>query len=102
MTVEGVFLPSSDTEQRLGTHRRVDQPSEAPSLLGTNGKSGRKGRKPIEKLEETAPEADPERPKSVRSLVLTSDRLGLTATLDLAEIQGTTAVPVEYRNGRPN
>ena len=101
MTVEGVFLPSSDTEQGLGTHRRVDQPSEAPPLLETNGKSGRKGRKPIEKLEETAPEADPERPKSVRSFVLTSDRLGLTATLDLAEIQGTTAIPVEYRKGRP-
>jgi len=91
MTVEGVFLPSADTEQGAGTHRRVDRPSEAPSALETNGKTGRKGRKPVEKLEETTAEADPQRPKSVRSLALTSDRLGLTATLDLAEIQGTTA-----------
>jgi CRISPR-associated protein Cas1 len=100
MTVEGVFLPSADTEQGAGTHRRVDRPSEAPPALESNGKTGRKGQKPVEKLEETA-EADPSRPKSIRSLALTSDRLGLTATLDLAEIQGMTAIPVEYRKGRP-
>ncbi|MGQ9652113.1 MAG: CRISPR-associated endonuclease Cas4g/Cas1g [Phycisphaerae bacterium] len=57
------------------------------------------GRKPIEKLEES--ETDPDRPRSVRSLALTSERFGLTATLDLAEIEGTKAVPVEYRKGRP-
>lgn len=101
MTVEGVFLPSADTEQGAGVHRRVDRPSEAPPTVETNGKNGRRGRKPVEKLEETTPEGDPERPKSVRSLALTSDRLGLTATLDLAEIQGTTAIPIEYRKGRP-
>jgi len=100
MTVEGVFLPSADTEQGAGTHRRVDRPSVAPPELESNGKPGRKGQKPVEKLEETA-EADPSRPKSIRSLALTSDRLGLTATLDLAEIQGMTAIPVEYRKGRP-
>jgi len=94
-------MPSADTEHGLGVHRRVDRPSEAPPTLETNGKNGRKGRKPAEKLEETSSEADPQRPKSVRSLALTSDRLGLTATLDLAEIQGTTAIPVEYRKGRP-
>jgi CRISPR-associated protein Cas1 len=37
----------------------------------------------------------------VRSLALTSARLGVTATLDLAEIEGMTAVPVEYRKGKP-
>ncbi|RME36596.1 MAG: CRISPR-associated endonuclease Cas1, partial [Planctomycetota bacterium] len=31
----------------------------------------------------------------------TSERLNVTATLDLAEIHGRTAVPVEYRKGRP-
>ncbi len=98
MTVEGVFLPSADTEQGAGVHTRVDRPSEAPPTLEDNGKSGR-GRKKTEKLEE--PDTDPDRPRSVRSLALTSDRLGLTAKLDLAEINGTTAIPVEYRKGRP-
>lgn len=82
MQVEGIFLPSSDTEKGAAVHRRVDKPSAAPEDDG-----------------ETA--ADPDRPKAVRSLALTSKTLGLTATLDLAEISGQVAVPVEYRKGRP-
>lgn len=97
MTVEGVFLPSADTEQGAGVHRRVDRPSAATPEPAT--KVRRTRAKPVEKLEES--ETDPDRPKSVRSLALTSENLGLTATLDLAEINGMTAVPVEYRKGRP-
>ena len=85
-------MPSADTEQGMDVHRRVDSPSEMPSQIKVDDKTKRNGKKAIEKLEETNSEADPERPKSVRSLALTSDRLGLTATLDLAEIQGTTAI----------
>jgi CRISPR-associated protein Cas1 len=82
MQVEGVFIPSSDTEKGLAVHRRVDKPSTA-----------------LEKADDD--EEDPCRPRTVRSLALTSEPLGLTATLDLAEISGRTAVPVEYRKGRP-
>jgi len=82
MQVEGIFVPSSDTEKGVAVHRRVDKPSAS-----------------LEKTDIS--EDDPERPKVVRSLVLTSESLGLTATLDLAEISGQTAVPVEYRKGRP-
>ena len=82
MQVEGIFVPSSDTEKGVAVHRRVDKPSAS-----------------LEKTDIS--EDDPERPKVVRSLVLTSELLGLTATLDLAEISGKTAVPVEYRKGRP-
>jgi CRISPR-associated protein Cas1 len=82
MQVEGIFVPSSDTEKGAAVHRRVDMPSAA---LETGA----------------AADDDPERPKSVRSLVLTSERLGLTATLDLAEISGRVAAPVEYRKGHP-
>lgn len=82
MQVEGIFVPSSDTEKGVAVHRRVDKPSAAQ-----------------EKVDES--EVDPDRPKVVRSLALTSESLGLTATLDLAEISGQVAVPVEYRKGRP-
>jgi len=82
MQVEGVFVPSDDTEKGVALHRRVDKPSAS-----------------LEKAK--IGEDDPERPKVVRSLVLTSESLGLTATLDIAEISGQTAVPVEYRKGRP-
>lgn len=96
MTVEGIFTPSADTEQGAGLHRRVDRPSLAATKPGAKGRSD--GRRAT-KLDDT--ETDTERPCSVRSLALTSRRLGLTATLDLAEIEGARAVPVEYRKGRP-
>lgn len=85
MTVEGIFVPSHDTEKGAAVHKRVDRPSAAPDS--------------VSKL--TDEDADPDRPRSVRSLALTSERLGLTAKLDLAEITGNTAIPVEYRKGRP-
>lgn len=79
MEVEGIHLPSTDTEQGVAVHRRVDRPSAA-----SNGD-----------------QQDENRPRVTRSLTLTSKTLGLTATLDLAEIEGKTAIPVEYRKGRP-
>jgi len=81
MQVEGIFLPNADTEQGVYVHRRVDRASAA------NGNGHE--------------DADPGRPRTVRSLALTSKRLGLTATLDLAEISGQVAVPIEYRKGHP-
>jgi len=80
MAVEGTFLPSADTEEGNHVHRRVDRPSKADN---------------------PDDDGDGSRPKVVRSLALTSATLGLTATLDLAEINGQIAVPVEYRKGHP-
>lgn len=85
MAVEGVFIPSHDTEEGKATHRRSDRPSAAPPS--------------VEKLGDL--DADAGKPRRVRSLSLTSRRLGLTATLDLTELSGQVAVPVEYRKGRP-
>jgi CRISPR-associated protein Cas1 len=77
MAVEGIFVPSHDTEKGAAIHKRVDRPSAE------------------------AKEDDPDKPRSVRSMSLSSAKLGLTAVLDLAEIEGDVAVPVEYRKGRP-
>src|SRR5579862_860267 len=75
--VEGIHLPNTDTELGNAVHRRVDRPS-------------------AEKGAEADDAPDDQRPRSLRSLTLTSKKLGLTATLDLAEVDGTTAIPVEY------
>lgn len=85
MTVEGVFIPSHDTEEGARVHKRVNRPSASAGA----------------KEDEPEEDADSDRPRTIRSLALTSERLGLTARLDLAEISGTTATPVEYRKGRP-
>lgn len=81
MEVEGLHLSSVDTEQGNLVHRRVNRPSKDKD---GNGEV-----------------VDNDRPQVARSLTLTSPTLGLTATLDLAEIQGQIAIPVEYRKGRP-
>ncbi len=97
MQVEGVFLPSADTEEGADVHRRVDQPSLAPRRASPDT--------PTSDDPPAPPVAeDPDRPRTVRSLHLTSEDLHLTARLDLAEITESdppTAVPVEYRKGRP-
>lgn len=84
MAVEGVFVPSTDTEQGCTVHRRVNQPSQASS-----------------EENEEKPAEDINKPKSIRSLALTSERLGLTAVIDLTELNGSIATPVEYRKGAP-
>ncbi|MGI0085828.1 MAG: CRISPR-associated protein Cas4, partial [Nitrososphaerales archaeon] len=83
MEVEGIHLPSPDTELGKAVHKKVDKPS-------------RRREKPAEE-----DSTDGTEPKVVRSLTLTSERLGLTATLDLAEIEDDRATPIEYRKGRP-
>jgi CRISPR-associated protein Cas1 len=80
MEVEGIHVPSEDTAEGARIHRRVDRPS-------------------VECRPDGSEKPDPRR--TVRSMALTSTALGLTATMDLVEVDGTTAVPVEYRKGRP-
>ena len=81
MEVEGLFLPNSDTEKGRAVHRRVDHPSAL--------------------LSDSEAESDPDRPRSLRRWTLSSPTLGLIAALDLAEINGQTVVPIEYRKGHP-
>lgn len=83
MQVEGIFIPNADTEKGNSAHRKVNKPSREKN---DNNET---------------PQTDPDKPVSVRSLALSDKDLGITATLDLAEITGSTAIPVEYRKGRP-
>lgn len=106
MAVEGVFIPSADTEQGAGVHKRVDRPSAMPEGVPATRRTdgGKSGVSAIERIDSDQPvddADDADRPRSIRSLVLSSEKLGVTATLDLAEIQGLIATPVEYRKGRP-
>lgn len=47
--------------------------------------------------------AEEERPYAARSVWLSSERLGITAKMDLVEVDGAQVIPVEYKRGtRPN
>jgi len=85
MEVEGIHVASHDTEAGQRIHKRVNSPSAR--------------RKKTDAAETEV--VDTDRPVVERSLTLSDDELGLMAVLDLAEIRGQHAVPVEYRKGKP-
>jgi len=97
MQVEGIFIPSHDTEQGKAVHKRVDRPSSTKKKSASS--ADRDGEQPVEE----AIDEHPDKPESIRSLTLSSEKLKLIAKLDLAEIDESnhTAIPVEYRKGRP-
>ncbi len=67
MEVEGVYYPSADTEKGKAVHQRVDKPSAADN--------GRAAESAGENAQSAAAAPDPDKPKSVRSLALTSQRV---------------------------
>lgn len=76
--VQGEWDDSADTVEGRFAHRRVDveATTEVPE-----------------------PAAGVEAPRVARSLVLSSERLGVIARVDLVEFDGRSAVPVDYKRG---
>jgi CRISPR-associated endonuclease Cas1/CRISPR-associated protein Cas4 len=75
--VQGEFVDNELTVQGRFAHRRVD---------------GRAG---------AMPEPGDEEPFEIRSVSLSSDRLGLSAKIDVVEGEGGTVCPVDYKRGKP-
>lgn len=78
--VDGQFADNADTMDGRFHHRRVDQ---APT-------------RPPRQSEEAPDEGTIHQ----RSVWLSSDRLGVTAKIDLVEGEGRTVVPVDYKRGK--
>lgn len=78
--VQGEFADSADTVEGRFTHRRVDQ---VPA----------RGARREE-------ESEPDAVIHERSVWLSSERLGLTAKIDLVEGEGTAVAPVDYKRGK--
>ncbi len=77
--VQGEFRENADVAEGRLRHRRVDEEG------GT--------------LPEPS-EPDRERPVAARSVLLSSERLGLIARIDLVEGEGGRVTPVDYKRGR--
>lgn len=75
MWVDGANADNAATVDGTHVHRNVDRPHER---LG-----------------------DADRPRTVRSLALGDVRVGVTAKIDLVELDGQEAVPIEYKRGSP-
>ena len=76
--MNGEWADSADTVRGRTVHRRVDRPSGTP-----------------------LPDAgdDSDRPVAVRSVRLADEALGIAATIDLVESDGTRVTPVDYKKG---
>src|SRR5271165_1265417 len=80
--VEGVFEESTDTVEGAIQHRRVDAKATALPEAETPGEQ-------------------PPQSIHARSVTLTSERLRVIAKMDLVELEGATATPVDYKHGHP-
>ena len=94
--VQGEFRDNLDTiEGRFG-HRRVDRPST--KTFSGPGVAVQRGAQFLKTKEEEV-EKEGQRIHS-RSLMLSAPEEGLIANIDLVDIKGETAVPVDYKHGR--
>jgi CRISPR-associated protein Cas1 len=89
--VQGQFADNPDTIEGRWVHRRVDQPS---GDLGDVPASGDLERDQPERGDEGLDERI-----HARSLLISSERLGLIARIDVLEGAGTTVTPVDYKRG---
>jgi CRISPR-associated protein Cas1 len=77
--VQGEFADSADTVEGRYQHRVVDRGRQRP-------RSGEEEGEPVRIHE--------------RSVALASERLGLTAKIDMIEAEGDRATPVDYKRGK--
>lgn len=90
--VQGEFADSADTEEGRFHHRRVDE--NPKRRVGTGfGEAGACPRT-------AAQEEDEDTIIHQRSVWLSSERLGLTAKIDLVEGVGNAMAPVDYKRGK--
>ncbi|MGE0323899.1 MAG: CRISPR-associated endonuclease Cas1 [Polyangiaceae bacterium] len=78
--VQGEWADNQFTVDGTWVHRRVDR----PKVLKAKGK-----------VDEV-----PERPYQARSVALSSAELGVTAKIDLVDVDGDRVMPIEYKRGR--
>lgn len=86
--VQARFVDNDDTVEGRWVHRAVDQPSQVDISPGGGGEAA------------AANDEEPP-PQRVRSLLLSSEEIGAICRVDLAEVNGQVAVPVDYKRGSP-
>ncbi|MGH7269650.1 MAG: CRISPR-associated protein Cas4, partial [Polyangiaceae bacterium] len=94
---QGEFADNAFTVEGRATHKRVDQPGGTlpPAPTGTTEGDG-EATKAVAGADEPA-----DRPYQARTLWLSSQRLGMTAKIDVVESDAAgNVVPIEYKRGK--
>ena len=104
--VEGEWAGNLETMEGSFGHRRVDRPSTKPVPRGGSRKQDSGSSESQDAGDSSLdPQSYPLDPVSIhtRSLMLSAPSEGLLAKLDLLELEGMTATPVDYKRGKaPN
>jgi CRISPR-associated protein Cas1 len=102
--VQGEFEDNLETREGSFAHRRVDKPTQTSFTLREQSETTADGVDSAGAEESrSSPEGD-EAPLSAdrlaaRALMLSAHKEGLVAKLDLVELEGRHAVPVDYKRG---
>lgn len=86
--IQGEFRDNLDTREGTFGHRNVDRPSKTPFEAPVD-----------DKQQEPALEGLPSDNLAARALMLSAPSEGLLAKLDLIELDGRRAVPIDYKRG---
>ncbi|MFO0762684.1 MAG: CRISPR-associated endonuclease Cas1 [Byssovorax sp.] len=98
---QGEFEDNVFTVDGRAVHRRADQPGGSlPPLEGGDAAGAAKGRgKKADDVDDEADKPEP-RPYEARSVWLSSEKLGITAKIDIVEGEaGGRVLPIEYKRG---
>ena len=97
---QGEFADNAFTVEGRATHKRADQPGgslPAPPSEANGGETG----KTADAEPRAEEEPHPDRPYQARTIWLTSERLGITAKIDVVEGDAEgNVVPIEYKRGK--
>lgn len=94
--IEGLFVHNADTIEGNIRHKRVDKKT-------TKLAAGKSANLLFEKHEPIDEPPDSDQPEKLHatSVTLASDRYGILSKIDLIEVRGNEASPVEYKRGKP-
>ena len=103
--IEGLFVHNADTIEGNIRHKRVDKKTSA--LPAGKKKNSAKSTGTLfdmqEPVTETVELEEDQDPKHIHatSVTLASDHYGIISKIDLIEVEGNVANPVEYKRGKP-
>src|SRR5690606_20564802 len=91
--VQGEWADNRYTAEGKAVHKRVDRPGRGLKPKADPTKDAAKA--------SAQPKSDVEElPYTARSVWLSSERLGITAKMDIVEVDGNRVVPIEYKRGK--
>lgn len=88
--VQGEWADNYFTADGTRVHRNVDGRPKTLKLRKPSTTAGAP----------STPEVQDERPYTARSVWLSSEKLGLTAKIDVVDVDGGDVVPIEYKRGK--